>query len=269
MIEPKQRPKAQGHIQTIAIGYRLVSAIEAGGGGLTLKTVASAAGMASWKAYPYLVSLLRMGIVVQNKVSLRYSLGPSAAMLGLSAIRQSDIVKIAPDHLREFQDTIQLPVYLSVMGNYGPTIVQRFDWNSALLTTIKLGQTLPLMSSTTGALFLSYFPLRELEAMIKTEIGRKPDAKLIKQIVTPVRETGLATSEGHSGTVFSAVSAGIFDHEDRLAASVTVMGMNGMVDLSRTSPTADRLRAVTKELSLTLGHSTGLGQQPTATEVLQ
>ncbi|MBP1845715.1 DNA-binding IclR family transcriptional regulator [Rhizobium petrolearium] len=248
--------REQGFVQTITVGYRLVQALEQGGRGQTLKAVAAAADMPSWKAYPYLVSLARMGIVVQNPDTLCYGLGPGAAMLGLSAISQADVLSLAPEKMQILQDQVQLPVYLSVLGNLGPTIVRKFDWDSQLLVTMKLGHVLPLMSSGTGAIFLSYLPLHQLTGIIRQETGRDPDLAAIEEIVTRTRRDGVAVSERAFDLAFCSVSAGIFDHEEHLVAAITILGMNGRTDLSLESRAAELVLDTTRDLSRTLGSST-------------
>lgn len=247
--------REQGFVQTITVGYRLVQALERGGPGQPLKAIAAAADMPSWKAYPYLVSLARMGIVVQNPDTLRYSLGPGAALLGLSAISQTDIISLAPEKMQMLQDQVQLPVYLSVLGNLGPTIVRKFDWDSQLLVTMKLGHVLPLMSSGTGAIFLSYLPLHQLAGIIRQETGKDPDIDAIDEVVQRTRRQGMAAATNAFGLAFCSVSAGVFDHEEHLVAAITILGMNGRTDLSLESEAAKLLLETTRGLSHTLGSS--------------
>jgi DNA-binding IclR family transcriptional regulator len=245
--------REQGFVQTVTVGYRLVEALQEGGPGQSLKALAAAAGIPASKAYPYLVSFTRLGILVQNPETLAYALGPAAAMLGLSAISQADVLEIAPARMQALQDQVQLPVYLSVLGNLGPTIVRKFDWDSQLLMTMKLGHVLPLMSSSTGAIFLSYLPLHQLAGIIRQETGRDPDMAAIEEVAGRTQQHGLAFAEGAFGLAFCSVSVGIFDHEGQLVAAMTILGMSGRTDLSAESPTAGLLREAAAELSSALG----------------
>jgi DNA-binding IclR family transcriptional regulator len=254
MIEDSaETDREQGFVQTVTVGYRLVEALQNGGPGQSLKALAAAAGIAASKAYPYLVSFTRLGILVQNPTTLAYALGPKAAMLGLSAISQADVLEIAPARMQALQDQVQLPVYLSVLGNLGPTIVRKFDWDSQLLMTMKLGHVLPLMSSGTGAIFLSYLPLHQLTGIIRQETGKDPDLEVIAGIIERTQRTGLAIAEGAFDLAFCSVSAGIFDHEEQLVAAMTILGMSGRTDLSADSSAAALLRAAADELSAALG----------------
>lgn len=249
--------REQGFVQTVTVGYRLVAALQDGGPNQNLKTLAATAGLPASKAYPYLVSLTRLGMLVQNQDTACYSLGPAAAMLGLSAMSQADIIELAPASMQALQDQVQLPVYLSVLGNLGPTIVRKFDWDSQLLVTMKLGHVLPLMSSGTGAIFLSYVPLHQLTGIIRQETGRDPDSAKIEEIVSRTRRNGIAITESAFDLAFCSVSAGIFDHEEHLVAAMTILGMRGRTDLSAESRAAHLLRKTAHYLSGALGAPCG------------
>src|SRR3954471_18530610 len=70
-------------IQSIEIGVRLLDVLAAASGPMTLRDLASGAGMSSSKARRYLVSLIKCGIVQQELATSRYDLGEMALRLGL------------------------------------------------------------------------------------------------------------------------------------------------------------------------------------------
>jgi len=74
-------------IQSIEHGYRLLEALEHSGGGLSLKDLASAAGMSPSKAHFYLTSLVRVGLVSQAAVGGHYEFGPAAIRFGMAVLR--------------------------------------------------------------------------------------------------------------------------------------------------------------------------------------
>src|SRR5258706_15244982 len=110
-------------IQSIDVGFRLLKALEIAGSQLPLKTLAAAAGMPSAKAYPYLVSFGRVGVVRQNPRTGHYGLGPFAIQLGLSSLAQLNVVDLAREEFPVLRDATGCGVYASVWGARGPTIV--------------------------------------------------------------------------------------------------------------------------------------------------
>ena len=76
--------KAQGQrgIQSIEVGFRLIRVLETATGKLPLKTLADLAEMPASNAHLYMVSFCRVGLAVQDPITLRYGLGPYAVQVG-------------------------------------------------------------------------------------------------------------------------------------------------------------------------------------------
>ena len=117
----------QRSIQSIEIGFGLISVLERAEGALALKELALRAGMTASKAHFYLVSFKRVGLVAQSEVTGLYSLGRYALSLGLSALRRLDLVEISREAMRALSEEINESVFLSVWGNRGPTFVFKVD----------------------------------------------------------------------------------------------------------------------------------------------
>src|SRR5688572_18613122 len=109
-------------IQSIEVGFALIRELSKAQGKLPLKTLAAGADMSPSKAHLYLVSFIRLGLVVQDPVTARYGLGPAAIQLGIAAINQLNVVEVAHKHLEAFLESTGASVSLSIWGNRGPTI---------------------------------------------------------------------------------------------------------------------------------------------------
>ena len=88
-------------IQSVEVGFELLSALSQATGALMLRDLAAAAGMSAAKAHRYLVSFQRMGLVMQYPVSTRYDLGPAALRLGLASLSRLDAVKLARERIAQ------------------------------------------------------------------------------------------------------------------------------------------------------------------------
>jgi DNA-binding IclR family transcriptional regulator len=150
-----------------------------------------------------------------------------------------------------------LAVFLSIWGNRGPTIVLKLDgrWESPM--SIRQGYVLPILSSATGQVFQAYLPegdtaeLVAREAEMARELGRRALAGFAE-----VRATGIAVSDQQLNQGFAAVSAAIFDHDDRLAGALTALGLRAAVDLERAGPTAQAVAVAAARISRALGATT-------------
>src|SRR5690606_28829949 len=113
----------------------------------------------------------------------------------------------------------------------GPTIVRVVESSRAVSLTLRIGSVLPVLTSSSGPLFLAYLPPGFTEGLTSQELAQ-PSAALrqlrlrtradVDRLAEKVRRRGLADS---SGTVLPGViglSAPVFDHS-RLVATLSIV----------------------------------------------
>ncbi|MGE0630013.1 MAG: IclR family transcriptional regulator [Hyphomicrobiaceae bacterium] len=251
--ETQDRPE-QRSIQSIEVGFRLIRVLEQAGGKLPLKALSSRAEMPPGKAHLYLVSFMRVGLVVQDPETMHYGLGPYAMQLGMAALQQISLPELAREPLERMNQDYELPAYLSIWGRMGPFIAVKLDADLPTPFTIKVGFVFPLLSTATGNIFLSHMPARDTDALVEREGHLAPDLLARRDAISSkIRKDGFAVSEGHLFRGFSAVAAPVFDHTDSLAGSVTLLGIGAEIDRSPRGPVVSRVRQVAHELSGKLG----------------
>jgi DNA-binding IclR family transcriptional regulator len=244
----------QRRIQSIEVGFRLIRVLEQAGTALPLKDLAARAAMAPSKAHLYLVSFVRLGLVVQETLSMRYGLGPYAVHLGLAGIRQLNVVDVAREQMEELEEKTGTAVYLSIWGNRGPTIIMKLDKALKAPITIRVGYVLPLMATATGRAFLAYMPRSETAPVLKEEPLVGPDLRArAKKSIEAVRRYGVAFSDGRHHQGLSALSAPIFDHAGAMVAAVTLLGFQRDMDIDPDGAMAKALRATASSISASLG----------------
>jgi DNA-binding IclR family transcriptional regulator len=255
VVEMQDRPE-QRSIQSIEVGFRLIRALAEAGSRLPLKTLSARAGMPPGKAHLYLVSFLRIGLVVQDPATMHYGLGPYALQLGMAALDQISLPDFAREPLRRLNEQHELPAYLSLWGRMGPFIAVKFDADLPTPFTIKVGFVFPLLSTATGNIFLAHMPKRDTDMLVEREGKLVPDLLARRAAISArVKKDGFAISEGHLFRGFSAISAPIFDHTAALAGSVTLLGIGAQINRSPQGPIVTEVRRVARELSELLGNS--------------
>jgi len=248
------------NIQSIGVGFRLIRCLEEAAGPLSLKDIAERAEMSASQAHLYLASFAQLGMVRQDRVS-RYELGPYALQLGLAALRRMDIVAIAKEPMYALNRRTSEAAYLSVWGNRGPSIVRKVDGLRPIPMQLRVGYVLPLLSSATGRLFLSFLPRAETTTIVKEELAawptnarpEKPSAQKIEELIAETRRNGMTQTESLHNEGFAAMSAPILDHEGTICASITLIGTIGLFDTDSDGEDAVALRTTTREISRQLG----------------
>ena len=176
----------------------VLDALERGGGPMSLTQIAHASGMGASKAHRYLVSLGRAGMVAQSRSSGLYDMGPALRRLGAESLRRMDEVGLVSQYIPGLRDRTGHAVNLAVWGDHGPVIV-RWDYGAyALPITVRVGATMPMLTSSVGRVYLAHLPrsltepvLRAQEADTGAGSTREVDA-----VVEEVRRLGYAPDLG-------------------------------------------------------------------------
>ncbi len=252
-------------IQSIEVGFRLIRVLEAAEGYLSLKELAAGAGMPASKAYLYLTSFIREGVVQQDAASGRYGLGSFAVQLGLSAIRQLDVVTLAAEELHQLRTAAASAVHLAIWGNRGPTVVSKLDAPRQSPLAIRIGYVLPMLRSATGRVFLTFLPRSETEAVLEAERresngGQDHELELAKATAV-IQARGYAVTPAGVAANVSAASAPVFDYSSRMVAALTTLGW------TQAAPGPSRQEAVKALLAAASRLSAKIGAPPRISQV--
>lgn len=253
-------------IQSIEVGFRVIRAMEAANGLLPLRDIAAAAGMPASKAHLYLASFVQEGVAIQDPETGRYGLGPFAIQLGLSAIRQLDIVGLSREILVQLSEDTGLAAYLSLWGNRGPSIVSKVDGINQGSLSVRLGYVLPLLVSATGKTFFAYLDERrtseqrdiELAAALRqdSEAGNLETLLQAAQAEREaVRAQGYAISTNKVNSDFSGIAAPIFDYSGNIVAALTILGTQSAMRGPNQKRLIATIKAAAQALSEKLGAS--------------
>lgn len=236
---------------------RVLLALEAGAGPMSLSQIAARSEMQPSKVHRYLVSLGRAGLVSQAPMSGLYDLGPALRRLGTEAMRRMDEVSVASEYLPGLRDRTRHSVSLSVWGDNGPVVV-RWDYGAyPLPINVRVGATMPLLPSAIGRVFLAYLPEAVTGPVLTSQYEPDEENPLdeveIEQVKATVRGEGVAFT---SGTLIPGV--------DSLAAPVLTGGSSLPLVVSIVLPkqmaTPKVLRSLRPELLATCSAiSGGLG----------
>ena len=179
--------KSQRGIQSVEIGLRVAKVLAESPGALQLKELAARAGLSASKTHRYLVSLTRVGLVQQ--VDGRYDLGGMALGFGLAALARIDVVRSASPALASVRDRTGATTFLAVWGYNGPTIVRWEESSHPVTLNVRVGSTMPLLTSATGRLFAAFLPAEQTDAMLRGEVQslRKRGAAASRRVLNDFR----------------------------------------------------------------------------------
>ena len=254
--------KITAGVQSVETGVVLLRVLAASSGPRKLSDLSAAAGMSASQAHKYLSSFIRCGLVRQSGPSGRYGIGPLAAELGFAALRNMDVVDLAQEMMDDLRDRLQCVVSLAVWANRGPTIVRRSVDEQAVSLVVQLGGVMTMLTSAGGLVYSTYGdramtgPLIESELSDKHGLAARANLRTghdVEALLNKVRRQGFARISGTLHRGIAALSAPVFDYTGKIAAAMTLVGIEGAFDLSQDGRLVRGLLEAASELSRRAG----------------
>ena len=242
-------------IQSLEVGFRILTAIQQGPGAVALKEIAARADVAPSAAHNYLASFIRVGMVV-SEARGQYRLGPSLVSLGLTAARDVDHFEVVRAAAIALSENLGLGATVLVWNSAGPLIIfnksdvgrQMFDLRNGLV---------PLTTTAGGHIFAAYLPQDCTIPVVRAELGTKCSLQQCRQwlekTTEQVRLAGFSTAALVGLPDYGAISAPVWNANDDVAyaLSLSAPGLLRRGDLE--TQCADSLMSKARELSRTLG----------------
>lgn len=236
-------------LTSLDTALRVLAYMARQGGAHPLSEIAGACEMSASKAHRYLASFVAAGMVQQRGSSRKYNLGRAALELGLAALAQHDFVNNAAHGLADLSAETEMTVLLSVWANQGATVVRWERGSSPTDTSMGLGTTLPLLTSATGRVFLTWGPRRAISSVRDSQLKRltrqprsvldfEPSQTGVAALIDRTREQQFASVEGRFIPGLVAAAAPVLDWQGEVQAAITLVG----TDPDTISPTASQVQ---------------------------
>jgi len=196
-----------------------------------LKDLSKDTGTQSAKLHRYLTSMVRGGLVDQDPVTRRYSLGPLAFQVGLRSIRSQEPLKNAMQMQMLLRDNLDETTVLCVWSARGPTVIRVEESSKPILMTIRVGAVLPVLATATGLVFAAYLPQQMTRELINAELPHKhnqqsPPLLSHKDVAAEleiVKRQGFAVNNEYLMRGVCAVAIPVINFQEQLTAVISVI----------------------------------------------
>lgn len=253
---PSGAPDQDGRkgVQSVDIAFSILRVLESAEKPLSLGELAVRVDQQPSKVHHYLVSLIRNGVVAQNAAG-HYDLGSFSLQLGLSALSRLDVIEQSTEAIVAFRDDTGEAGFVAVWGNRGPTIVRYVEGAHPVTVEVRAGLVLPLLTSATGHVFLTWLPEAKWSPIARWELetGAAGAAKAIPAIQKKTESQRLGAIDGDLLPRIAAISVPVFSYDGTLACALTTLGWRGELSISPGSSAARKLLAASENLSRALG----------------
>lgn len=250
--ENQTKDKRSGIIQSVTVAARFLDILANADGPLPLNEIARRGKTGSPTAHRYMQSLISAGLVAQNEISGRYDLGPATLNIGLGALRRIDAVEIAANHMKTMSSKIAASCGVAIWTERGPTIVRWYRSAYFSISTVSLGDVLPLDNSACGQVFQAYLSADKINAARKLQPagfrGKAPNSATL----SAVREAPLTELNEHLFNSLTGKAVPVFDAQNEL---VCVMTTVSLISAAEEESHAELLAEAAEQVAIETGNT--------------
>jgi DNA-binding IclR family transcriptional regulator len=175
--------------------------------------VASELGVARSTAHRLLALLSSYGVVEQEEHGPKYHAGPLLAQLGLSTLRQHDLVALVHPFLERLSDEVNETVHLIVLHGLESVFVDSVESRGQVLrVTARTGISYPAYATSGGKVLLSQLKDDAIRELFRDTTFSSLTERTVKSVdellgeIAEVRVNGYATNWGETEQGIAAVS---------------------------------------------------------------
>lgn len=220
--------EASGTAKALVKGLAILDLLAADTAGMRLTAIVRRSGVPKGTALRLLDALVAANAVTVDGAGV-YRLGARCAMWGSAFLESVDIRRIAHDTLAELADMSGETCHLGLLEGRQVLYIDKIDGTQAIRMVSRIGGTNPLHCTGLGKAILPFLPEKEIAAVAAGPLEARtentitdPDA--LWREVAAVRRRGYAVDDVENEEGVRCVGAPIFDHQDRVVASISVAG---------------------------------------------
>ncbi|MFT4070274.1 IclR family transcriptional regulator [Paraburkholderia sp.] len=253
--------KPQRGIQSLDNTGELLTALVAAARPLNLRDLAAAAGMPPAKAFPHLVSLLKIGLLSRD-ASGCFEAGPLALELGLIGLQRLSPTREAEPEVIDLAASTGMSVAMAVLGPLGPTVVRLEESARPLHVSLRVGTVMSLVNTAIGRMFAAYVADDVRAGLLAQDHLRLAGAgaadiaaqkAAYARRLARIRADGIDTALSKPIPGINTLAAPVLDHTGSICVVLALMGPGGGFDCEPSGQPARTLRAATSRLSRRFG----------------
>jgi DNA-binding IclR family transcriptional regulator len=228
-------------VKSVDLAGRILVALCEQKKAISLKELSDHTRIPTAKLHRYLASLMYVRAVQQDIASRKYWLGPLALEMGAAATDGSDDLSDAIRRQVELRNVIDETVVLAVWSTSGPIVLHVEQPNRAVITTMKVGSVLPILTTAAGVVFVSVLPPSTTQTLVDQEFEAKKPAlnSIVKtsaalvRLTEAIRDRGFFHNKGHLLPGISALAAPVWGRAGQFVGVFSIIGQSNQIDPTR------------------------------------
>jgi IclR family transcriptional regulator, pca regulon regulatory protein len=214
------------HVQALERGFAVIKAFSAEAPALTIAELASRTGLTRAAARRYLLTLQKLGCVLQTGVT--FALTPRVLDLGFAYLSTMSLATVAEPWMENVVETLHESCSVSVLDGHDIVYVARVPAKRIMSINLVVGSRLPAHATSMGKVLLAHLPEHELDGWLQSASLRPltkrtiADEATLRRVLRDVREQGWAMADGESEEGVRSVAAPLRDRAGLVKAAINV-----------------------------------------------
>lgn len=214
--------KRSATIQSVAMAFRFLDLLSEAEGPLVLGEIARRGRTGASTAHRYMRSLVQEGLAAQDELG-RYDLGPAALRIGVRALRRIEPVEIAARSMQIMAAGHAASCGVAIWTERGPTIVRWYRSAGFTISTVTLGDVLPLDSTACGLVFQAYLPADMIASARRRQPAAFRGSAPRSDELVAIREAGIAELDERLFRQLTGKAAPVFNALGEIACVVATV----------------------------------------------
>ncbi len=234
--------------------------LDARAASLTFNEILAGTTLTRATTHRLLVDMTGRGLLSQDELGEEYRLGPLLVSAGVLAQQAGGWRDRALPRMEVLRDQFQETIVLAELRSGAAVPVHRLDGLHEMRMNQELGRPYPAYAGATGKVLLAhlnrealtnYLANTHLEQLTDATIA---DAEKLRLAVEQIRRAGVAVSRGERVPDAIAVSAPIFDGQNRAVGALTVSGVASRWDRARMFIAGQAVKQAAEAISREVGY---------------
>jgi DNA-binding IclR family transcriptional regulator len=249
----------------------VLESLAASRNGLSLSELSRKLALPRSSTHCLLITLERQGYLLRNEQSGRYLFGMKLFSLANMAMSGLSLRKQASPNLRALMESTGLTVHMAILEQNEAVIVEKIESPYQLRLGTWVGKRMGVHCTAVGKALISHWTEEEIDRLIKYGLPRYNEntivsSRKLKNDLSKVRELGYSVDDEEDTIGSRCVGAPIFDHTERVVASISVAGFSNQINSQTFYALADKVKkgAATISQTLMLNHESELVEPATA-----
>lgn len=256
---PKRDNNSKNSIRTIQRACSILRCFSEDNPELGVTTISQKTGIHKSSTSRILSSLQQEGFVEQNDQNSKYRLGLGLVSLAGLVLERLELRDVIYPDIQDLARITQETINISVLKDDECINIENINSPQAIQHTGLLGRRNPLHCTSTGKVFLAYMPHEERKHILPDSLRAYTshtitDRSQLEDELADVREQGFAIAHEEFREGLSAIAAPLWNHHDRVIATVSISGPSYRLDKERIETYLQYLENTAHEISSKLGH---------------